>query len=57
MKAIFQTSQFKKDLKRVRKQGKDLGKLKDVVSVVAKSEVLDERHRDHSLNPLIRSWD
>lgn len=50
MKAIFQTSQFKKDLKRVRKQGKDLGKLKDVVSVVAKSEVLDERHRDHSLN-------
>lgn len=50
MKAIFQTSQFKKDLKRVGKQGKDLGKLKDLVSVIAKSEVLDERHRDHSLN-------
>ena len=50
MKAIFQTSQVKKDFKRIKKRGKDLSKLKEVVSVIAKSEVLEERHRDHSLS-------
>jgi mRNA-degrading endonuclease YafQ of YafQ-DinJ toxin-antitoxin module len=29
MKAIFQTSQFKKDLKRINKRSKDLSKLDD----------------------------
>lgn len=50
MKAIFQTSQFKKDLKRIKKQGKDLNKLKEVVSTIANSEALEERHRDHALS-------
>ena len=50
MKAIFQTSQFKKDFKRIKKRGKDLSKLKEVVSIIAKSEVLEERYRDHSLS-------
>ena len=50
MKAVFQTSQFKKDFKRIKKRGKDLSKLKEVVRVIAKCEVLEERHRDHSLN-------
>ena len=50
MKAIFQTSQFKKDFKRIKKRGKDLSKLKEVVSAIAKSESLEERHRDHVLS-------
>jgi len=50
MKAVFQTSQFKKDFKRIKKRGKDLSKLKEVVSIIAKSEVLKERYRDHSLS-------
>ncbi len=50
MKAVFQTSQFKKDFKRIKKRGKDLSKLKEVVSIIAKSEVLEERYRDHSLS-------
>lgn len=50
MKAIFQTRQFKKDLKRIKKRGKDLNKLKEVVSAIAKSEALEERHRDHALS-------
>lgn len=49
MKAIFQTSQFKKDFKRIKRRGKDLGKLKGVITVIATGEVLDERHRDHAL--------
>ena len=50
MKAIFQTSQFKKDFKRIKKRGKDLNKLKEVVSAIASSEALQERHRDHALS-------
>ena len=49
MKHIFQTSQFKRDFKRIKKRGKDLSKLKGVVSTIAKSELLEERHRDHAL--------
>jgi mRNA interferase YafQ len=50
MKAIFQTNQFKKDFKRIKKRGKDLNKLKEVVSAIANSEALQERHRDHALS-------
>jgi mRNA interferase YafQ len=50
MKAIFQTSQFKKDFKRIKKRGKDLSKLKEVVSAIVNSEVLEKRQRDHALS-------
>ena len=50
MKAIFQTSQFKKDFKRTKKRGKDLKKLMEVVSAIANGDPLDERHRDHALS-------
>ena len=50
MKAIFQTSQFKKDFKRIKKRGKDINKLKEVVSAIANCEALQERHRDHALS-------
>jgi mRNA interferase YafQ len=50
MKAIFQTSQFKKDFKRIKKRGKDLNKLKEVVSALAKGEALQECQRDHALS-------
>jgi mRNA interferase YafQ len=50
MKAIFQTSQFKKDFKRIKKRSKDLSKLKDIVSAIANSESLEDRHRDHALS-------
>ncbi|MDH4444990.1 MAG: type II toxin-antitoxin system YafQ family toxin [Akkermansiaceae bacterium] len=50
MKAIFQTSQFKKDFKRIKKRGKDLSRIKEVVSAIVNSEALEERHRDHALS-------
>lgn len=49
MKGIFQTSQFKKDFKRIRKRGKDLEKLKHVVRLIAEGASLAERYRDHAL--------
>ncbi len=50
MRDILQTSHFKKDFKRIKKRGKDLSKLKGVVSAVAKGETLEECHRDHALS-------
>jgi len=49
MKAVIQTSQFKKDIKRLKKRGKNLEKLGDVVRLLAADEPLEEKHRDHAL--------
>ena len=44
------TSAFKKDLKTLRKQGKDLNKLNSVVNKLAAGEELPEKYRDHKLS-------
>ncbi len=49
MKKVSQTKQFAKDLKLMAKRGKDLNKLKNVVSCLAKGEHLDASRRDHAL--------
>ena len=43
------TTQFKKDLKLAKKQGKDTEKLFEVIEKLANGEVLDEKYRDHDL--------
>ena len=42
-------SQFKKDYKRMMKQGKDIGKLDYVIEELAVPNPLPEKYRDHSL--------
>lgn len=49
MKAIRRTTQFKKDIKRAKKRGKDFNKLKTVIEKLAQGEILEEKHRDHAL--------
>jgi mRNA interferase YafQ len=49
MKSIFQTSQFKKDVKRLKKQGKDLNKLGTVIRNLTENGLLEERYKDHGL--------
>lgn len=46
---ISTTTQFKKDLKLARKQGKDEEKLWEVVERLANGEELEEKYRDHNL--------
>lgn len=48
-KKLFQTKQFGKDVKRVRRRGKDVEKLGAVVRRLAKSETLEPKHLDHAL--------
>ncbi len=49
MKRVSQTTHFSRDLKRMRKRGKDLSKLREVVKQLAVGKQLDPRHRDHAL--------
>ena len=43
------TSSFKKDLKRAKKQNKDIDKLFEVIGTIASGEKLAEKYRDHEL--------
>ena len=43
------SSRFKKQYKRLFKQGKNLDKIDEVIDKLAKFEVLDSKYRDHSL--------
>lgn len=44
------TTQFKKDIKKCKKQGKDLDKLFAVIEILAKGENLDLKYKDHCLS-------
>jgi mRNA interferase YafQ len=43
------TSQFKKDIKRARKQGKNLDELFSVIETLLNNIPLEEQYRDHAL--------
>ena len=49
MKRVSQTKQFSRDIKRTRKRGKDLDKLRRVVKLLASEQPLPSKHRDHAL--------
>ena len=46
---VAQTKQFKKDVKRMRKRGKDLEKVKAVIDLLVAGEPLPPMNRDHKL--------
>ena len=46
---LVTTTQFRKDLKRIRKRGCDLSKLDAVLQTLLREEPLDEKYRDHGL--------
>ena len=49
MLELIMTNQFKKDLKRVKKRGKDLSLLKEVLQLLREEQILEEKYRDHAL--------
>ena len=50
MRSLSQTKQFEKDLKRLKKRGKDLEKLKNIVRRLAEGLALEIKHKDHPLH-------
>jgi mRNA interferase YafQ len=49
MKKIFRTNRFKKDVKKMKKQGKSFEVFKQLIQKLANDEQLEERFRDHKL--------
>ena len=49
IKKVSQTRQFLRDVKKAAKRGKDLDKLKRIVSLLANGKSLDASCKDHSL--------
>ena len=46
---VFETNQFKRDSKRVVKQGKPFDELLAVIETLTEEKSLSEKYRDHSL--------
>ena len=49
MLELVTTSQFRKDLKRIKKRGLNLKKLEQVLIQLRNQEILDIKYRDHAL--------
>ncbi len=49
MRTFSRTSQFKKDVKRADKRGKDMAKLKAALEMLIEGEPLPPQYRDHPL--------
>lgn len=48
--AIRFSNSFKKDYKEIKKQGKNINKLKNIVTKLANGEELEEQYRNHTLS-------
>lgn len=46
---LIYTSKFKKQYKKVYKQGKDIDKVDSIINKLAKREELDSKYKDHKL--------
>ena len=49
MRSIRRSSQFKRDLRKLERRSKDLGKLKTVIELLLSGSSLPNRLRDHEL--------
>ncbi len=50
---IRQSTKFRRDIKRLSKQGADLSKLETAIKALVAKEPLEEKYRDH---PLTGNW-
>lgn len=50
MLVLNATSQFRKDYKRMKKQGKDLSLLEGIIDLLLAEAPLPQKHRDHALS-------
>ena len=50
MRSVSSTTAFKKDVKRAKKRGKDLSKLKKAIDLLIEAAPLPPYYRDHSLH-------
>lgn len=53
---LAQTGQFRKDVKRQIKRGKEMAKLKRVIDTLLSGDPLEAKQRDHPLAGSFASW-
>jgi len=53
---IVYTSRMKRDTKLMRKRGKDMSRLVDVLSILASGKPLPRRNKDHSLSGNLKDF-
>lgn len=53
---VTQTTQFRKDVRKQQKRGKDLGKLMEIVDLLILGGTLPEKFRDHALTGNWKDW-
>ena len=49
MREILRTGQFRRDVKRMQKRGKEFTEFRRVIEMIAAGQPLEPRHRDHPL--------
>lgn len=50
MREIIRTVQFKRDVKRAEKRGKDMAKLRELISLLIEEKPLPARYKGHALS-------
>ena len=56
MLTAVRSSQFKRDVKRLQKRGKDMGKLRIVLGLLIEKSPLPEAYQDHALRGNLRGY-
>ena len=46
---VHRTAQFRRDLRKAHKQGKNIALLFEIITLLANDEPLPQKHRDHAL--------
>jgi len=54
MRSIRRDTQFKRDVKRIKKQDKNIGKLKNIIHSLVNSEKLPPGNKDHPLKGTLK---
>lgn len=53
---IIYTTQFKKDYKKIKKQKKDINKLKEIIEKIVSGKTLGIKYRDHQLSGIFKGY-
>lgn len=56
MLAPVRSAQFKRDVRRVRKRGRDLSRLRELLATLIAQDPLAARHRDHPLRGIWKGY-
>ncbi len=56
MRAVVRSAQFKRDVKLADKRGREMGRLRNLITLLLKAEPLPTRYKDHSLSGEWKSY-